>query len=182
MARLTSRTAVGPKKAEPDRIAGERPSEEVTSGSYRENGEGGKAEPNAVLSYVGKRIFDYRAKRGIKQTDLASRAEMHVGTVFLIEAGRQNLKLTTLVAIAKALGCHVTDLLPPGQTSLLSIDRLRETAAEMRGQLDRQDESIKRQAEAAKQQKELLARLELMLDDVTEVAEALGGLKPPSDS
>jgi transcriptional regulator with XRE-family HTH domain len=63
---------------------------------------------------VGDLVRAERAKRRMTQTDLATRAGLHLNTVSFIETGRtMTPSLKTLNRIAAALGCSLHQLVPP---------------------------------------------------------------------
>lgn len=67
---------------------------------------------------MGIRLRELRQARRLTQEALAERAGLSYKFVGELERGRGNPTLTTLAALADALGVHVTDLLParPGET------------------------------------------------------------------
>ena len=66
-------------------------------------------EQRELLSQIGERI---KAARGdLSQRDLAARSKMDVSTISRIERGSLNPSVTTLQAIADALGRNITHLL-----------------------------------------------------------------------
>ena len=58
----------------------------------------------AVLQRIGQRIRALRRRRRLTQEDLATSLRLSVAYVSLIERGRRNPPVTTVVAIAAALG------------------------------------------------------------------------------
>ncbi len=46
------------------------------------------------------------------QEDLAEKAELHPTYVGSVERGERNIALKNIIAIAKALGCSLKDLMP----------------------------------------------------------------------
>lgn len=65
-----------------------------------------------VKALVMNRIVEIRTKQGLSQADVAKQAKIHPRAYNRIEREPQNLTLETLVAIADALDCEMTDLLP----------------------------------------------------------------------
>jgi DNA-binding XRE family transcriptional regulator len=61
---------------------------------------------------LGRRIRDFREHQGLIQKDLAKKAELPVRTIGRIERGEVDLRLSTLLRIAKALGKDAQSLLP----------------------------------------------------------------------
>ncbi|HUT03610.1 MAG TPA: helix-turn-helix transcriptional regulator [bacterium] len=62
------------------------------------------------LQALGKRVRKLRATRGISQEELAHRAGLHRTYVGGIERGERNVSLLNILAIARALEVHVTEL------------------------------------------------------------------------
>jgi transcriptional regulator with XRE-family HTH domain len=67
-------------------------------------------ELNPLVRF-GMRIRDVRMSRGLSQEQLAAKAERHWTYVGSIERGRRNVTLTTIYALAKALGVEPAELL-----------------------------------------------------------------------
>ena len=61
---------------------------------------------------IGKRIVAERKRQGLRQTQLARRMGISQGSLSEIEAGKRNMKVTTIAAIALALGVDCSALLP----------------------------------------------------------------------
>jgi transcriptional regulator with XRE-family HTH domain len=68
--------------------------------------------PVTLGEWVGAQIRTRRTARGWSQATLAERAGLGRITVTRIEVGTQDASLTTLAALAKALGVPVRSLLP----------------------------------------------------------------------
>ena len=60
---------------------------------------------------MGKRLKQVRAAKRLSQAALAKRARLSREYVLRLEAGQQDPSLSTLTALAKALGVPVTALL-----------------------------------------------------------------------
>ena len=60
------------------------------------------------------RIADLRRARGITQADLAHMSDIRIATLSELETGKGNPRLSTLEAVAAALGCTVVDLFEDG--------------------------------------------------------------------
>jgi len=58
----------------------------------------------AILRRLGARVRDLRRKRGLTQQALARALRLSVAYVSLIERGGRNPPVTTVVAVARALG------------------------------------------------------------------------------
>ena len=65
----------------------------------------------ALQRHVGLRIRELRANRGLTQLRLAERSGISRPSVANVEAGRQNVSLRQLCALAAALGVGVNELL-----------------------------------------------------------------------
>ena len=57
-----------------------------------------------AVELVGKRIREYRTKRGLSQEELAHRAELHTAHLGRIERGEKNPTLESIEKIINALG------------------------------------------------------------------------------
>ena len=72
--------------------------------------------PERLVQRVGQRVAELRRAAGMTQEAFAEALDVTVQYVSRIEVG-ENLTLTTLAKIARALGVTVVDLLqPPGPT------------------------------------------------------------------
>ena len=69
---------------------------------------------NKDLARIGAEIRAVREQLGLSQEELAHRADMHRTYVGSIERGERNMSMLNLIAIARALGVRVGDLVPPG--------------------------------------------------------------------
>lgn len=65
-----------------------------------------------TLSDLGVALKAARKARGLTQEQLAELVDLHPRLVQKIEAGDNNMKVTTLIRIQKILGCSWTALLP----------------------------------------------------------------------
>jgi transcriptional regulator with XRE-family HTH domain len=69
------------------------------------------SEPLSMLQRrVGARVRELRADRGLTQLRLAERSGISRPSIANVEAGRQNVSLRQLCALASALGVEVGDL------------------------------------------------------------------------
>lgn len=77
---------------------------------------GGKKRPEVeidpVLVFIGKIVFSRRTEMGLTQHELAVKAKFNTTTVFMVEAGRQNMTVKSLLLLAEALNLQVGDLFP----------------------------------------------------------------------
>jgi transcriptional regulator with XRE-family HTH domain len=69
------------------------------------------APADALQRQVGARVRALRANRGLTQLRLAQRSGFSRPSVANVEAGRQNVSLRQLCALAAALGVGVEELL-----------------------------------------------------------------------
>lgn len=71
---------------------------------------------------LGEKLSGARRTAGLTQERLAARAGLHRGTVADLEGGRRaNLCLSSAVALAKALGISLFELLPGDDTTAQAI-------------------------------------------------------------
>jgi transcriptional regulator with XRE-family HTH domain len=76
-------------------------------------------EPARTLQRrVGERVRELRADRGLTQLRLAERSGISRPSIANVEAGRQNVSLRQLCALASALGVEVGDLVGSGSTPM----------------------------------------------------------------
>jgi len=69
------------------------------------------SEPgDALARRVGERVRELRAARGLTQVRLAQQSGISRPSIANVEAGRQNVSLRQLCALATALGVAVEDL------------------------------------------------------------------------
>lgn len=64
-----------------------------------------KLQPYFNLS---REIVRRRIVLKLSQKELANKAKVSLGTIAKIEEGKSNIKYSTLIAIAEALGCRIT--------------------------------------------------------------------------
>lgn len=69
------------------------------------------SDPDVVQRSVGRRIAELRAARGWTQEAFAQEAEVSVGYVRRLEAGDENLTLSSMVRLANLLEVAPIDLL-----------------------------------------------------------------------
>jgi transcriptional regulator with XRE-family HTH domain len=68
------------------------------------------SEVAALRAAWGARIRDLRQHRDIKPMALAAACNIHIGTLYRIEAGGHQIGDETRLALARALGIRVEDL------------------------------------------------------------------------
>ncbi|MGO4535091.1 helix-turn-helix domain-containing protein [Leifsonia sp. 2MCAF36] len=72
----------------------------------------------AIAYFFGEELRNVRKRRQLRQVELAELIGIDVGTYGRIERGEHSPRLTTVVALADALGIHITELVAsiPGPT------------------------------------------------------------------
>jgi len=71
------------------------------------------ANPERILGLIGRRVAELRASRELTQEQLAERAEVSARYIQRVEAGTENLTVTTLIKMSNALRVPLADLLVP---------------------------------------------------------------------
>lgn len=74
-------------------------------------------EKDPLLEQIGDAVRRHRRARGWTQLRLAEQAGLSLRFLAQLEAGRGNISITRLAQLADALGCPVTQLLPPKTTA-----------------------------------------------------------------
>ncbi len=75
-------------------------------------GSRGRETKSDVLRELGRQVREFRKTRGLTQQELADVLDVSIAYVSLIERGGRNPPYTTVVAVARALGVSVGELLP----------------------------------------------------------------------
>jgi transcriptional regulator with XRE-family HTH domain len=75
-----------------------------------------KARARAAILGFGRRVRDHRVAAGMSQREFARRARIGAKFVGQIERGTSNPSLESMVIVACALDCSLTDLLPGEET------------------------------------------------------------------
>lgn len=65
-----------------------------------------------MLNNFGKRLKQLREERGMTTRDFAHSADIAYSQVWTLESGKGDPTLTTLIAISRALGIPLADILP----------------------------------------------------------------------
>ena len=65
------------------------------------------------LVYFGERIRLYRLKLGYSQEELALNCKLTINQISLIEAGKLNIQLITLIKLARILPIKIEDIVTP---------------------------------------------------------------------
>lgn len=58
---------------------------------------------NIIKSKLGEVIKDLRKARNLSQEELANLSELHINTIYLLEKGKIEAKISTLLFLAKGL-------------------------------------------------------------------------------
>ncbi len=74
------------------------------------------------LKALGRNIVSKRKSLGMKQADLAYLVDMEVPNLSVIENGRSNPQVLTLLKIASALECNLKDLMPTFEYPTLLLE------------------------------------------------------------
>jgi transcriptional regulator with XRE-family HTH domain len=83
---------------------------------------------------IGKRLRHRRKQRGLTLEAVAERAGLSASAVSLIETGKREAKISTLISLAAALDCELAELLtsvPPSRRAALELrlERAQQSAA-----------------------------------------------------
>jgi len=68
------------------------------------------------LAIDGRKLRWRRRAAGLSVEELATAAGCSKGHISMIENGHRDARTPTLVAIARALGCEISELMPPEPT------------------------------------------------------------------
>lgn len=75
--------------------------------------ESGKRAKHDAFKHIGPRIALARERRNLSKTQLAKAAGLNRSTISRIEAGNGDLRLSSLIAIARVLHVRARDLVKP---------------------------------------------------------------------
>lgn len=70
---------------------------------------------NKELIYFGSRIKYYRLKLGLSQEELAFMCELTISKISMIESGKVNIGLLTLIKLIKVLNIELNDIVLSSQ-------------------------------------------------------------------
>ena len=87
------------------------------------------ADPERVLGLIGRRVAELRASRELTQEQLAERAEVSARYIQRVEAGTENLTVTTLIKMSNALRVSLGELLIPPTAPRARPGRPKRTSA-----------------------------------------------------
>lgn len=100
-----------------------------------------------LLVEIGARIRQIRSAVGVTQKDLGDRAGVSPAYIYLVENGGQNLTITVLARLARALGISIEEILAettsgvaPTRDSLVNLGRVLEKLRESLDEIRTQDE------------------------------------------
>src|ERR1700730_6209772 len=65
-----------------------------------------------VLKYMAEAVFTARKKLGLTQMELSKKVGCTSGSIFLVEAGRHNMNIRSIMELAAGLEVGVGDLFP----------------------------------------------------------------------
>src|SRR4051812_17919020 len=84
------------------------------------------AELAGLLKQIGANLTDLRAKKGLSQAELARRSKISTTTLNEIESRQfRDVRLSTLSALAHALGVSVIEVLQSSDVEINSKDQAR---------------------------------------------------------
>ena len=63
-----------------------------------------------LVVLFGSRTRHFRVQKGITQEQLADLTDMHTETISRLERGKMQPSITVMVAVARALGCGIVEL------------------------------------------------------------------------
>lgn len=69
------------------------------------------SQQERIIKAFGENLKRLRREKGWSTRELADKAEMNPGNISDLELGKKNPLLTTVYALAEALGVHPADLL-----------------------------------------------------------------------
>ena len=124
------------------------------------SGNDARPEIESDYQYFGDALRAARTRLGMTQFNLASKAGVALGTVHIIENGRQNPTFKILLTLASALDLKIGDLLPQTQSETKSQRRL-----EMEAKLEEEIEAARSQLSVAQSHLDRLVALAQLLRD-----------------
>ena len=75
-----------------------------------------REDPDQVLESLGRRVAERRQELGLTQKDLADKLGIAHQNIHLIEQGKRNMTVRTMVALADALGMRTAELFDEAPT------------------------------------------------------------------
>jgi transcriptional regulator with XRE-family HTH domain len=113
------------------------------------SGNGEKIVRDPLLVAIGARIKQIRADIGMTQKDLGDRAGVSPAYIYMVETGGQNITITVMVRLARALGTSIEELLAgsaervaPTEASIANYTRILETLIDLISKARKQDEEV----------------------------------------
>lgn len=73
-------------------------------------------KPEKIVSNVVDQLVSIRKKKGLSHDKVAARCGLHRSTISLIESGKNQGTLLTLIKIAQALECDLGEILIKAQS------------------------------------------------------------------
>jgi transcriptional regulator with XRE-family HTH domain len=71
-----------------------------------------RAEGDKELAHDPRRLRRRRRLAGLTVRELAAKAQVSVGSISMLENGKQSAGVKMLADLANALGCEIADLMP----------------------------------------------------------------------
>lgn len=102
---------------------------------------------SALLRSFGRGVRSLRALRGMTQADLAEASDLSRNTINGIEAGRQSTSIENIYALAAALDCPASDLLPRPEVIAADDEIARALAEQKAARIDAQIAALRRRKE-----------------------------------
>jgi transcriptional regulator with XRE-family HTH domain len=119
------------QKLEPAEGAPDEAGGEATAGKRRLRGRADRTpltDIPAELLELGQNIRKIRRAKNLTQMEVAHRCGFNSAAVFMVEAGRQNMTIKSLMTLAAALDLKVADLFPRTTTTQNNSAKLAEVA------------------------------------------------------
>ena len=85
-----------------------------------------------VLKYMAEAVLTARKKLGLTQMELSKKVGCTSGSIFLVEAGRHNMNIRSIMELAAGLEVEVGDLFPAQSPPDLRETRRSRTRSSMR--------------------------------------------------
>lgn len=67
--------------------------------------------PDQLLSRLGARVRDLRARKGLTQQEVADKSGLHITYIARVEAGKRNSSIRSLADLSKGLGVSLSELM-----------------------------------------------------------------------
>jgi transcriptional regulator with XRE-family HTH domain len=76
-----------------------------------------RTEGDKELTHDPRRLRRRRITAGLSIRELAAKAQVSVGSISMLENGKQSAGVKMLADLANALGCEIADLMPDENTA-----------------------------------------------------------------